>query len=70
MSCAFAIIEQVRGRFISELLVNKNSALNLDEANASLEDRISFLKLQLVKAPTDRQRQKVGDQLFFTEQAR
>lgn len=67
---AFAIIEQVRGRFLSELLVNKKSVRDLGESNIQLEDQISSLKLQLVKARTDRQRRSVSDQLFFTEQGR
>jgi CHAT domain-containing protein len=67
---AFAIMEQVRGRFTSELLVNKKELRDLDDTNAELEDQISLLKLQLVKATNEKQRRAIADRLFYTEQAR
>jgi tetratricopeptide (TPR) repeat protein len=67
---AFSIIEQVRGRYISELLVNKQKIHDLDEPNPALEDRITALKIQLVTATTAVERQNVSDRLFYTEQAR
>ena len=70
IALAFAILEQVRGRIVSESLVNKRSVQDLNEWNPKLEDQISFLKLQLVKSKTDQQRHNLSDQLFFTEQAR
>lgn len=67
---AFAIMEQVRGRFVSELLVNKKEIRDLDETNPQLEDQISLLKLELVRATNEKERRAVADRLFYTEQAR
>jgi tetratricopeptide (TPR) repeat protein len=42
---AYRIIERVRGRIISELLINKPELKELDELNPEIEDKITSLKL-------------------------
>jgi hypothetical protein len=67
---AFNVIEQIRGRVISELLMSGPQISDLDNLNATIEDKIAALKLRIVKASSDEQRRALLDDLFYTEQAR
>jgi CHAT domain-containing protein len=67
---AYRIIERVRGRIVSELLINKPELKELDELSPELEDKITSLKLQLATASMPAQRQHLINNLFFTQQAR
>jgi CHAT domain-containing protein len=66
---AYRIIERVRGRILSELLINKPTLKDLDELNPEIEDKITSLKLQLATASNPATRQRLVDELFFTKQA-
>jgi CHAT domain-containing protein len=65
---AYKIIERVRGRIISELLINKPDLRELDELNPEIEDKITSLKLRLATASNPAVRKHLIDDLFFTKQ--
>jgi CHAT domain-containing protein len=64
---AFAIIEQVRGRVMTDLLV---AGINTSPESLETEKRISQLRLKLMAARSDRDIQELRDEIFLAEQFR
>lgn len=64
---AYRIIEQVRGRIISELLFTNPRREDFDRLNSPLEDKIADLKIRLVSSSSPKNRSLLLDQLFYTE---
>jgi CHAT domain-containing protein len=66
---AFAIVERVRGRITTETLLQPTRAIQ-QRMDMALEDKIRNLKIQLLKASAPVDRDRLIDQLFYTEQQR
>jgi CHAT domain-containing protein len=64
---AFAIIEQVRGRVMTDLLV---AGVNTSPEALEAEKKISHLRLQLMAARSDRNIRELRDEIFLAEQFR
>jgi|HubBroStandDraft_6_1064221.scaffolds.fasta_scaffold04207_6 CHAT domain-containing protein len=64
---AFAIIEQVRGRVMTDLLV---AGANTSPESLEAERKISHLRLQLMTARSDRDIRELRDEIFLAEQFR
>lgn len=67
---AYSIIEQIRGRMISEVLVNQPLLRDLDALTPAAQDKITSLKLQLVRSSDEKKRRELIEELFYTEQER
>ncbi len=63
---AFAILEQVRGRVMTDLLI---SGARSSQRSRETEDRIAHLRLELMAARSDRHVRELRDQIFFAEQS-
>ncbi|HEX5422372.1 MAG TPA: CHAT domain-containing protein [Candidatus Acidoferrales bacterium] len=66
---AFSVIERVRGRITAETLVQPAHFSDSD-MNMALEDKIRNLKVQLIKADSTGERNRLIDALFYAEQRR
>lgn len=66
---AFAIIERVRGRITAETLVQP-AHISDAQFDVTLEDKIRNLKIRLIKAKSDDQRNQLVQALFYAEQQR
>ena len=64
---AFAIIEQVRGRVMTDLLV---SGVKTSPESLEAEKKISHLRLKLMAARSDRDIRELRDEIFLAEQFR
>ncbi len=64
---AFAIIEQVRGRVMTDLLV---AGVNTSPESLEAEKKISRLRLKLMAARSDRDIRELRDEIFLAEQFR
>ena len=64
---AFAIIEQVRGRVMTDLLV---AGVNTSPESLVAEKKISHLRLKLMAARSDRDIRELRDEIFLMEQFR
>jgi len=64
---AFAIIEQVRGRVMTDLLV---AGVNTSPESLEAEKKISHLRLKLMAARSDRDIRELRDEIFLAEQSR
>jgi CHAT domain-containing protein len=64
---AFAIIEQVRGRVMTDLLV---AGVNISPESLEGEKKISHLRLKLMAARSDRDIRELRDEIFLAEQFR
>ncbi len=66
---AYSTIERVRGRITSEMIESPGPGSNSQE-DSSLEDTIRNLKIKLIKAGTEPERQSLINSLFYAEQQR
>ena len=64
---AFAIIEQVRGRVMTDLLV---AGVSTSPESLDAEKKVSHLRLQLMTARSDRDIRELRDEIFLAEQFR
>ena len=64
---AFAIIEQVRGRVMTDLLM---AGGNTSPESLEAEKKIARLRLKLTTARSDREIRELRDEIFFAEQSR
>jgi CHAT domain-containing protein len=64
---AFAIIEQVRGRVMTDLLTSGASS---PRASRETENRVANLRLQLMTARSDKDIRELRDKIFLAEQSR
>jgi len=64
---AFSVIEQARGRVMTDLLL---SGVRISPESEATEDEISRLRLKLMTAQSDRQVEKLRDAIFLAEQRR
>jgi CHAT domain-containing protein/tetratricopeptide (TPR) repeat protein len=64
---AFAIIEQVRGRVMTDLLTSGASSF---QASRETENRVARLRLQLMTARSDKDVRELRDDIFLAEQSR
>lgn len=64
---AFAIIEQVRGRVMTDLLM---AGVNTSPESIDAEKRIARLRLKLMAAHSDREIRDLRDEIFLAEQSR
>jgi CHAT domain-containing protein len=64
---AFAIIEQVRGRVLTDLLV---AGANTSSESREAEKKIAHLRLKLMAARSDHDIQELRDEIFLAEQFR
>src|SRR6185437_15968138 len=66
---AFSIVERVRGRITAETLLQPTH-FSEQGMNIALEDKIRNLKVQLIKADSADQRNRLIEALFYAEQKR
>ena len=64
---AFAIIEQVRGRVMTDLLM---AGVNTSPESLEAEKKIAHLRLKLIAAHSDREIREIRDEIFLAEQSR
>ncbi|HWY54142.1 MAG TPA: CHAT domain-containing protein [Terriglobales bacterium] len=64
---AFAIIEQVRGRVMTDLLV---AGVNISPESLEAEKKIARLRLKLMAVHSDREIRELRDEIFLAEQFR
>ena len=64
---AFAIIEQVRGRVMTDLLM---AGVNTSPKSLEAERKIAHLRLKLIAAHSDREIRELRDEIFLAEQFR
>ena len=64
---AFAIIEQVRGRVMTDLLM---AGVNTSPESIEAEKKIAHLRLKLMAARSDRDVRQLRDEIFLAEQFR
>ena len=64
---AFAIIEQVRGRVMTDLLL---AGVNTSPESLEAEKKIARLRLKLMAARSDREIREIRDEIFLAEQSR
>jgi CHAT domain-containing protein len=64
---AFAIIEQVRGRVMTDLLV---AGVNTSPESLEAEKKVAHLRLKLMAARSDRDIRELRDEIFLAEQFR
>jgi CHAT domain-containing protein len=64
---AFAIIEQVRGRVMTDLLM---SGVKTSPESSEVERNIARLRLKLMTARSDREIREIRDEIFLAEQSR
>jgi CHAT domain-containing protein len=64
---AFAIIEQVRGRVMTDLLM---AGVNASPESLEAEKKIARLRLKLMAAHSDREIRQLRDEIFLAEQSR
>jgi predicted nucleic acid-binding Zn-ribbon protein len=64
---AFAVVEQARGRVITDLLL---SGEKTSPESLATEKSLARLRLQLAEAHSDKDIEKVRDQIFLAEQFR
>jgi CHAT domain-containing protein len=64
---AFAIIEQVRGRVMTDLLL---AGVNTSPESLETEKKVSHLRLKLMAAHSDRDIRELRDEIFLAEQFR
>ena len=67
---AYETIERVRGRITGEMLETTPNNAAPTREDISLEDNIRNLKLALLKAGSERERDRLVDRLFYEEQKR
>lgn len=66
---AFSIVERVRGRITAETRVQPTH-FSPDRTNIALEDIIRNLKIELIKADSTEERNRLIEALFYAEQQR
>ena len=69
VSGGFSIMERVRGRITTEMLLQPAGSA-VRKADMEVEDRIRNLKVDLIKASAPDKRDHLIDQLFYAEQER
>ena len=67
---AYKVIEQVRGRIVTELIVSRPYPADLDTLDPQVEAQLTAIKLDLVKASSEKDRRRLVDQAFFLETKR
>jgi tetratricopeptide (TPR) repeat protein len=64
---AYGLVERVRGRIITELILSRPIIADLDRLDPKTQAQIMALKVDLVKATSERERRRLVDQLFFLD---
>ena len=64
---AYKVIEKVRGRIVTELIVSRPQIADLDVLDPQVEAQLTAIKLDLVKASSPKDRRRLLDQAFFLE---
>jgi CHAT domain-containing protein len=67
---AYKAIERVRGRIVTELIVSNPRLADLDTLDPQVEAQLTAVKLDLVKASSEKDRRRLIDQAFFLETKR